>query len=157
MLVNAYCVRALSDHAYMVRKPEKMEPSDFWKRLTEAWKIQGLPVTQSGIARELRALGYDVKGQSTTQRWHDGTSLPGKQTLIALADKGHTTLDFLIAGRGIPPHDPKDETLAALMRLWPELDPAAQNHVLEAAQGQAARTQEVRALPDPKSFGRKSA
>ncbi len=149
--VNAYCVLNSPDHSTMGRKSQDVEPSEFWQRVVETWRKAGLPTTQSGIAREFKT------AQSTAQRWHDGTALPGRETLIAIAEKGHTTLDYLIAGWSPKRRVRGDDRFTELLRLWDDMDESAQGHVLDSARGQVARAREVREPPANKSLGRKTA
>jgi hypothetical protein len=135
--VNASGGNALGHHRRMSRKAET-EPCDFWKRLTQAWAEQGLPVSQYGLAGEL-----GMKGNGSTKRWHDGDALPELATLKVLAEKGDCTLDWLLTGR-LPKHPIRPNTpLGMIHNGWTSIGEIGQKHVLEAYEGQSARVREL--------------
>lgn len=149
--VNASCVDSVCHRGDMPKSTEKPEPSEFWKRVVETWAAEGLPTSQSGIASV-----FGTK-QSTVQRWCNGSALPERSTLIKLAERGKTTLDYLIAGRMPKRRGKPDDALSQLEQLWTELDEKGRLHILDAARGQLARCKEGVDRTNSKSGPRKIA
>lgn len=158
--VNACCVPEIWKIRRVRRKPKKSkveakEPrqkrpaSQFWRRVVETWHAANLPTSQLGIARTLKPSAT----QSWPQRWHDGTSLPQRDTLIKIAEKGKTTLDYLIAGwppkRGLF-HDPD---LKRLLEAWDCLadDTETRRHIMQMVDGMMALRRQQEALGPSKS------
>jgi transcriptional regulator with XRE-family HTH domain len=103
------------------------EPSEFWKRLTEALNGIGWPTTQNGLATKL-----DMS-QGSVRRWYTGEGWPEMDTLRFLAKKTGYTLDWLIDGSGDKQRRPKDAALRELTDTWIGLPTEAQKAILRQA------------------------
>jgi transcriptional regulator with XRE-family HTH domain len=143
--VNAYSANG-ELHAAPVGKRAETEPSDFWKRLTEAWGAKGLPVSQNGIAMKLSM------SQGSTRRWYTGEGYPEIDVLRALAKEGGVTIDWLLDER--LPKSPigKQTTLGMFLALWEQLDEAGKERIHRAALGELALKSPARA-PASKKLG----
>lgn len=129
--VNAYSANGLS-HIPRVGKQSESEPSEFWKRLIEAWGDKGLPTSQNGIAMRLEM------SQGSTRRWYTGEGLPETKVLRELAAQGNVTIDWLLDER--LPKSPigKQTTLGKFLALWEQLDEAGKERIHRAALGELA-------------------
>lgn len=106
----------------------KAPPETFWDRLEEASQDIGLPCGLSDIGREL-----DV-WPSAIQKWRDGTALPAKKNLIALAQTRGVNVEWLLTGRGPKLSEAAmDAATRELLAIWTKLDQAAQDRLLAAA------------------------
>jgi|SRR6185312_6140247 len=104
------------------------EPSTFWKRLTETYGRKH-PMGQTAVAK-----AFQAKNQSTAQRWYNGTALPSWETLLAMADAGETTLEYLVAGRR-PRHRIRlVGDLLRLAQIWEALSVEGRKVIMEAAE-----------------------
>lgn len=102
-------------------------PSGFWVRLIEAFKAQGLPTTQNGVAKLLK------KPHRTVWDWYHGQGEPDLAMCRVIAIKGKVQVDWLITGR--PPKYPisGDPLLSKILETCLELDDGARKEVLRAA------------------------
>jgi len=113
--VNAYSDNG-SMHTSVMGKRAETEPSEFWRRLTEAWSVKGLPISQNGVATKLD------KSQGSTRRWFTGDGYPEIETLREIAKLGDVTVDWLLLGT-LPrsPIGPKT-ALGQFLQIWEKLD-----------------------------------
>lgn len=116
----------------MPKKP-KGPPSDFWKRLDETYGRHH-PMGQTEVAR-----AFGKRGQSTSQRWYNGSALPESETLMQMAERGNTTMDYLVSGRLPKFRVRRGGTLDKLLQLWESLSDDGQRQVLEFAEDKSAR------------------
>jgi hypothetical protein len=129
--VNAYSASATMQNWRMGKRAET-EPSDFWRRLTEAWSKRGLPTSQNGVAMELGM------SQGSTRRWYTGEGLPEIDKLRTLAVKGGVTVDWLLL-ETLPRSPIGEKTLLGqFLKVWDQLDETGQGHIFRAALGQLA-------------------
>jgi hypothetical protein len=142
--VNAYSANGLL-HISPVGKKAETEPSEFWKRLTEAWGAKGLPTSQNGIAMKLEM------SQGSTRRWFTGEGYPEINVLRDLATQGGVTIDWLLDER--LPKSPigKQTTLGKFLLLWEELDEAGKERIHRAALGEIALKSPARVQASKKS------
>jgi len=73
----------------------------FAQRLNEALDAAG--VSRKGLGRQVEvahALHVSVRG---ARRWVEGDAYPSPEKLVELAEHYHTTVDFLLSGRGPSP------------------------------------------------------
>ncbi len=73
----------------------------FAQRLNEALDAAG--VVRKGLGRQVEvahALHVSVRG---ARRWIEGEAYPSPEKLVELAERYHTTVDFLLSGRGALP------------------------------------------------------
>jgi transcriptional regulator with XRE-family HTH domain len=129
--VNAYTANEVTHHQRVGRQSES-EPSEFWSRLTEAWKPKGLAISQNGVATKLGM------SQGSTHRWFTGEGYPETEVLRRIADLGGVTTDWLL--NGTLPKSPigKTTALGRLMLAWEQLDDRGKEHVYQSAVGQLA-------------------
>jgi len=132
--VNAGTVNAMLQAGRMGRRSES-EPSPFWRRLTEAWAEQDLPVSQNGIATKMKM------SQGSVGRWYHGEGLPELDTAIELAERGKVCVDWLLTGR-LPKYPlSRDPVLRELFEICLQLDEAGRTAVLRAARGELLQKQ----------------
>lgn len=129
--VNAYTANDVTHHGRVGKRSES-EPSEFWSRLTEAWKPKGLATSQNGVADKL-----DMS-QGSTRRWYTGEGYPEIDVLRRIAELGGVTIDWLLSGT--LPKSPigKTTALGRLMLAWEQLDDHGKEHVYQSAVGQLA-------------------
>lgn len=141
-MVNAYSVTATMQN-WRVGKRAETEPSDFWRRMTEAWAKRGLPTSQNGVATELGM------SQGSTRRWYMGEGFPEIDKLRIIAAKGDVTVDWLLMAT-LPRSPIGDKTLLGqFLKVWDQLDEAGQGHIYRAALGQLAlKKPELREITD---------
>lgn len=142
--VNAYSANGPL-HISRMGKQAETEPSEFWKRLTEAWGAKGLPTSQNGIAMRLEM------SQGSTRRWFTGEGLPETKVLRDLASQGGVTIDWLLDER--LPKSPigKQTTLGKFLLLWEQLDEAGKERIHRAALGELALKSPARVQASKKS------
>lgn len=90
----------------------------------EAFKAQGLPTTQNGVAKVLK------KPHRTVWDWYHGQGEPDLAMCRVIAVKGRVTVDWLITGR-----EPKypisgDPVLSKILEACIELDDQARKEAL---------------------------
>lgn len=143
-IVNAKTGNGLP-HYQEVSKRAETEPSDFWRRLTEAWKAKGLPTTQNGVANKL------AMSQGSTHRWYTGAGYPEIPILKTLAELGNVTVDWLLTER-LPKTPVGNETqLGKLLLLWEQLDDSGKERIHRAALGELALKPQSKSTPSKKS------
>lgn len=113
-------------------KQNESPPSAFWVRLTDAWKLQGHPTSQNGVATKLGM------SQGSTRRWYTGEGYPEIEVLRQIAELGKVTIDWLLnetlPRSPIGPNIP----LGRLMLIWEQLDEDGKEHTYQSAVGQFA-------------------
>lgn len=129
--VNAYTANEVLQTSRMGKRAES-DPSGFWVRLAQAWKKEGLPISQNGVATTLKM------SQGSTRRWFTGEGYPEIEVLRDIATLGKVTIDWLLLDT--LPRSPvnKQSELGKLMMVWEELDGPGRDHVYQAAVGQLA-------------------
>ncbi len=83
----------------ILNDPQRLEA--FADRLNLALDAAG--VSRKGLGRQTevaRAMDMSVRG---ARRWLEGEAYPSPEKLIELAERYHTSVDWLLAGRGNPP------------------------------------------------------
>lgn len=132
--VNAETVNVAMQAARMGRRAES-EPSPFWRRLTEAWTEQDLPVSQNGIATKMNM------SQGSVGRWFHGEGLPELETAIDLAQRGKVCVDWLLTGR-LPKYPiSRDPAIREIFEICLQLDETGRTTVLRAARGELLQKQ----------------
>lgn len=132
--VNAETVNATPQASRMSRKAES-EPSPFWKRLTDAWSEQELPISQNGIAQKLKM------SQGSVARWFHGEGLPELETCIELAERGKVCVDWLITGRAPKYPISRDPLIREIFEICESLDDNGRTAVLRMARGELLQKQ----------------
>lgn len=141
--VNAYTANVVLQTRDVAKRVES-EPSEFWKRLTEAWEKKGLATSQNGVATKLSM------SQGSTHRWYTGEGYPEIEVLRTIAKLGNVTIDWLLLDTF--PRSPvgKGTELGKFLTLWEQLDAPGREHVYQAALGQlAARRPNITHLAPP--------
>lgn len=135
--VNAYTANEVTHHGRVGKRSES-EPSEFWSRLTEAWKPKGLATSQNGVATKLNM------SQGSTRRWYVGEGYPETEVLREIAELGGVTIDWLL--NGTLPKSPigKTTALGRFMLAWEQLDDRGKEHVYQSAVGQLALQEPLR-------------
>lgn len=132
-----------------LRVPYRHQQQTFWDRLEEASGDVGLPFGLSDIGREV-----DV-WPSAVQKWRDGTALPAKKNLIALAQTRGVNVEWLLTGRGPKlSEDAMDAATREMLSIWTKLDKPAQERLLAAAKYEKAVTKPEGEPRSPSPSGR---
>lgn len=123
--VKAGCVDVSGETVPMGRKAET-PASEFWTRMTQAWRRHGLPVSQNGVAVKLNM------SQGSTRRWYTGEGYPEIPQLIEIARLGRCSIHWLLTNEGPESLVPDPDT-ADLLRHWKVLEPEGRAAVLRMA------------------------
>jgi hypothetical protein len=111
-------------------------PSKFWARLIEAFREQGLPTTQNGVAALLDMSHASVWG------WYHGESQPELDTSRRLAIKGKVCVDWLLTGRKPKYPISSDAMLNKIIETCIDLDQGGREAVLRVARREKAQKEQ---------------
>lgn len=101
-------------------------PSEFWDRLTAAFRESGFETSQSAIARRL-----DI-GQSAVAKWAHGSGYPTLRKCIQIAKMTGVNTEWLMTGRGNKKQEggDMDELTQRMLERWADLPANAKREVL---------------------------
>lgn len=124
---------------------DELMQSDFWVRLTTAFRDAGLPTSQTAIARQLQV------GQSAVAKWVHGAGYPTLRKCITAALLTGTNVEWLLTGRGPQKQEGGnvDELTQALLKQWADTPVAIRREMLEYLEFRAAKKAEPKE-PQPK-------
>ena len=87
------------DPMKILNDPQKLE--EFAKRLNIVLDAAG--VSRKGLGRQTEVAGSMRMSVRGARRWIEGEAYPSPEKLVELAKRYHTTVDFLLSGRGPSP------------------------------------------------------